>query len=141
MAGFRSEAISKSKFWKETAIFVVEDDAQNGSDHVDAHRSIALVISPYSQHGRFPIGSHQQKQVLERDGDFRGGRRRPERLGPRGRPSLHRPGDKPLLPTWPVSDRKPSAKASFGKRRRFSWWKTTPRTARTTWTPIAPSPW
>jgi YVTN family beta-propeller protein len=41
------EAVSKSKFWKETAIFVVEDDAQNGSDHVDAHRTVALVISPY----------------------------------------------------------------------------------------------
>ncbi len=46
------EAVSRSKFWKETAIFVVEDDAQNGSDHVDAHRSVALVISPYTQHAR-----------------------------------------------------------------------------------------
>src|SRR5262249_35217234 len=43
------EAVSKSKFWKETAIFVVEDDAQNGSDHVDAHRTVALVISPYTK--------------------------------------------------------------------------------------------
>jgi hypothetical protein len=43
------EAISKSKFWKDTAIFVVEDDAQNGSDHVDAHRTVALVISPYTK--------------------------------------------------------------------------------------------
>ena len=41
------EALSKSKFWKELAIFVVEDDAQNGSDHVDAHRTVALVVSPY----------------------------------------------------------------------------------------------
>lgn len=41
------EAVTKSKFWKDTAIFVVEDDAQNGSDHVDAHRTVALVISPY----------------------------------------------------------------------------------------------
>jgi sugar lactone lactonase YvrE len=45
------EAITKSKFWKETAIFVVEDDAQNGPDHVDAHRSVALVISPYTKRG------------------------------------------------------------------------------------------
>ena len=45
------EALSKSKFWKETAIFVVEDDAQNGSDHVDAHRTVALVISPYARRG------------------------------------------------------------------------------------------
>ncbi len=43
------EAVSKSKFWKETAIFVLEDDAQAGIDHVDAHRSIAFVISPYVQ--------------------------------------------------------------------------------------------
>lgn len=43
------EAISKSKFWKETAIFVVEDDAQNGPDHVDAHRTIAFVVSPYTK--------------------------------------------------------------------------------------------
>src|SRR5213078_5416891 len=44
-------AIGKSKFWKDTAIFVVEDDAQNGPDHVDAHRSVALVISPYTKRG------------------------------------------------------------------------------------------
>ena len=43
------EAVSRSKFWKETAIFVVEDDAQNGSDHVDAHRTVALAISPYTK--------------------------------------------------------------------------------------------
>jgi YVTN family beta-propeller protein len=43
------EAISNSRVWKETAIFVVEDDAQNGPDHVDAHRSLALAISPYSR--------------------------------------------------------------------------------------------
>jgi 6-phosphogluconolactonase (cycloisomerase 2 family) len=43
------EAVSQSKFWKDTAIFVVEDDAQNGSDHVDAHRTVALVISPYTK--------------------------------------------------------------------------------------------
>jgi YVTN family beta-propeller protein len=43
------EAVSKSRYWKETAIFVVEDDAQNGSDHMDAHRSIGFIISPYTQ--------------------------------------------------------------------------------------------
>jgi DNA-binding beta-propeller fold protein YncE len=41
------EAISHSRYWKESAIFVLEDDAQNGPDHVDAHRSVALVASPY----------------------------------------------------------------------------------------------
>jgi YVTN family beta-propeller protein len=43
------EAVSRSKFWPQTAIFVVEDDAQNGPDHVDAHRTVALVISPYTR--------------------------------------------------------------------------------------------
>ena len=50
--GMLVEAVTKSKFWKETAIFVVEDDAQNGSDHVDAHRTVAFVISPYTQSGK-----------------------------------------------------------------------------------------
>jgi YVTN family beta-propeller protein len=44
-------AVSKSKFWAETAIFVVEDDAQNGADHVDSHRSPAFVLSPYTRRG------------------------------------------------------------------------------------------
>ena len=47
--GMVVEGLSKSKFWKNLAIFVVEDDAQNGSDHVDAHRSTALVVSPYTK--------------------------------------------------------------------------------------------
>ena len=43
------EAVSHSKSWPETAIFVIEDDAQNGPDHVDAHRTVGLVISPYTK--------------------------------------------------------------------------------------------
>ena len=43
------EHISNSSIWKESAIFVLEDDAQNGPDHVDAHRSPAFVISPYNK--------------------------------------------------------------------------------------------
>jgi len=45
------EAISHSGFWDSTAFFVLEDDAQNGADHVDAHRSIALVVSKYAPQG------------------------------------------------------------------------------------------
>jgi hypothetical protein len=41
-------AASRSKFWKEMAIFVIEDDAQNGPDHVDAHRTVGFVISPFT---------------------------------------------------------------------------------------------
>jgi len=42
------DAISHSPFWDDTAFFILEDDAQNGADHVDAHRSIGLVVSKYS---------------------------------------------------------------------------------------------
>jgi YVTN family beta-propeller protein len=45
------EAVSRSKFWNETAIFVIEDDAQNGPDHVDAHRTVGLVLSPWVKRG------------------------------------------------------------------------------------------
>jgi YVTN family beta-propeller protein len=45
------DTISHSKFWKSTAIFVVEDDTQNGVDHVDGHRGPAFVVSPYSASG------------------------------------------------------------------------------------------
>ena len=45
------DLISHSAIWKESAIFVLEDDAQNGPDHVDAHRSILLAISPFTRRG------------------------------------------------------------------------------------------
>jgi YVTN family beta-propeller protein len=45
------EAISSSVYWKDTAIFVVEDDAQSGPDHVDSHRSVGLAISAYNKPG------------------------------------------------------------------------------------------
>jgi hypothetical protein len=45
------EALSKSTFWKSTVVFVLEDDAQNGPDHVDSHRSPFFVISPYAAGG------------------------------------------------------------------------------------------
>jgi YVTN family beta-propeller protein len=43
------EHVSNGPLWKETAFFVIEDDAQNGPDHVDAHRTVGLVISPYTK--------------------------------------------------------------------------------------------
>jgi YVTN family beta-propeller protein len=45
------ETVSRSPVWPETAIFVIEDDAQNGPDHVDAHRTVCLIASPYVQSG------------------------------------------------------------------------------------------
>jgi hypothetical protein len=43
------EAITKSRFWPDSCIFVVEDDPQDGFDHVDGHRTVALAISPYTK--------------------------------------------------------------------------------------------
>lgn len=45
------EALSRTPFWKNTVVFVLEDDAQNGPDHVDSHRSPLLVVSPWSRGG------------------------------------------------------------------------------------------
>ena len=47
--GMIIEAYSKSKFWPQMAILVLEDDAQGGRDHVDSHRSPAFIISPYTK--------------------------------------------------------------------------------------------
>jgi YVTN family beta-propeller protein len=47
--GLFIEHLSNSSIWKESAVFILEDDAQNGADHVDAHRSIAFVVSPYTK--------------------------------------------------------------------------------------------
>jgi hypothetical protein len=44
------EGLSKSRFWNSSAVFILEDDAQNGPDHVDSHRSPAFVISPWVKH-------------------------------------------------------------------------------------------
>jgi hypothetical protein len=49
--GYLVEAVSNSPYWRDTAIFVVEDDAQDGPDHVDCHRAPALVISAYNRPG------------------------------------------------------------------------------------------
>ncbi len=58
------EAVSRSKFWPQTAIFVLEDDAQNGPDHVDAHRSVLLVASPYARHGVVDSTMYSTTSVL-----------------------------------------------------------------------------
>ena len=58
------EAVSRSKFWPQTAIFVVEDDAQNGPDHVDAHRTTAYVISPYTKHGAVDSTMYSTSSML-----------------------------------------------------------------------------
>ncbi len=58
------ETITKSKYWPQTAIFVIEDDAQNGPDHVDAHRTIGLVISPYTKRGQLDSTQYSTVSML-----------------------------------------------------------------------------
>ncbi len=57
------DAISHSKFWKSTAIFIVEDDSQNGVDHVDGHRNVLLVASPYARRGAVIHDYYSQANV------------------------------------------------------------------------------
>ncbi|HEX3661949.1 MAG TPA: phosphoesterase [Acidobacteriaceae bacterium] len=52
------DAVSHSPYWNDTAFFILEDDAQDGADHVDAHRSIALVVSKYAPHNAEPFVDH-----------------------------------------------------------------------------------
>jgi YVTN family beta-propeller protein len=59
------EGLSHSKFWKSMAIFVIEDDAQGGVDHVDGHRTVALVASPYAKHGSVDSTFYAQQSVLK----------------------------------------------------------------------------
>jgi hypothetical protein len=58
------DAVSHSKFWATTAIFIVEDDAQNGPDHVDAHRSPAYVISPYTKRRTVDSSMYSTSSIL-----------------------------------------------------------------------------
>ncbi|MDE3197929.1 MAG: bifunctional YncE family protein/alkaline phosphatase family protein [Acidobacteriota bacterium] len=62
--GMVVERVSKSRFWNETAIFVIEDDAQNGPDHVDSHRSPCWVISPWVNRGTVNSTMYNQASVL-----------------------------------------------------------------------------
>ena len=62
--GMVVDAVSHSKLWPSTAIFVIEDDAQNGPDHVDSHRAPVWVISPYTRRGMVDSTMYNQTSVL-----------------------------------------------------------------------------
>ncbi len=66
------ETVSKSNYWRETAIVVIEDDAQNGPDHVDAHRSPAYVISPYTRRGAVVSTNYNTVNVVRTIEDLLG---------------------------------------------------------------------
>jgi hypothetical protein len=85
--GLLVDAISHSPYWEETAIFVVEDDPQGCDDHVDAHRSYMLVISPWARRGYV---SHVQASFLSVFATME----RMLGVGPMGRP------DAAAAPMW-----------------------------------------
>jgi phospholipase C len=62
--GVMVEGLSRSKFWASTAMFVLEDDAQDGADHVDSHRSPAYVISPYTRRHAVDSALYNTTSVL-----------------------------------------------------------------------------
>lgn len=57
------DAISHSKYWKDSAVFVVEDDSQNGVDHVDGHRNVTLLASPYARRGAVVNTYYSQENI------------------------------------------------------------------------------
>jgi hypothetical protein len=58
------EAVSNSRFWNETAIFVIQDDPQSGLDHVDGKRTVALCISPYTKRSEVVSTQYNQNSIL-----------------------------------------------------------------------------
>jgi YVTN family beta-propeller protein len=58
------EALSKSRFWNNTVIFVTEDDSQSGWDHVSAYRTVGMVISPYSRTGEILHTNYNQTSMV-----------------------------------------------------------------------------
>jgi YVTN family beta-propeller protein len=59
------EGLTKSKFWPKMAIFITEDDAQDGVDHVDGHRTIGLVVSPYTKRGAVDSTFYAHQSILK----------------------------------------------------------------------------
>ena len=59
------EAVSHSRFWKSTLILIVEDDAQDGLDHVDGHRTVALAVSPYIRRGSVDSSFYSQVSMVK----------------------------------------------------------------------------
>jgi hypothetical protein len=59
------EALSHSRFWPKMAIFIVEDDAQNGVDHVDGHRTTAFLASPYARRGHIDSTFYSHQSMLK----------------------------------------------------------------------------
>ena len=127
--GMIVEAVSKSKFWPQTAIFVLEDDAQNGPDHVDSHRSPAFISSPYTRRDGFIDSSMYNTTSMLRTMELicrpsphdRVRRSAPDLCGT---PSLRSPIH---APTWPraaripLDERNPALSATAARSARLDF--------------------
>ena len=113
------EAVSHSRFWAETAIFVIEDDAQNGPDHVDVHRTVGLVISPYTKQG-FVDSTHYTTASMVRTMELILGAADHDPIRSRGHahvPLVPKPPEPVGLPSPHAADRSPGQEPGDGAGR------------------------
>lgn len=125
--GMVVESVSKSKFWPTTAIFVLEDDAQNGPDHVDSHRSPAYVLSPYTRRGVIDSNLYNTTSML-RTMELILGLRPMTHFDAGARPMSAAFAPKPDLtpyqaesPRISTTDRNPAANATTAKSERLDF--------------------
>ena len=125
--GMIVEGVSKSRFWPTTAIFVIEDDAQNGPDHVDSHRSPMLAISPYTQRGIIDSSMYNQSSIL-RTMELILGMRPMTHFDAGARPLLAafspKPNDAPYtaeLPRISLTDKNPARSATAARSARMDF--------------------
>ncbi len=125
--GMIVEGVSKSRFWQDTAIFVLEDDAQNGADHVDSHRSPAFVISPYVKHGVVDSTMYNTVSML-RTIEFILGLRPMTTFDAGARPMSNAFQTTPVSaaytaenPRIPLDDRNPAASATAARSARMNF--------------------
>lgn len=125
--GMIVEALSKSKFWPATAIFVLEDDAQNGPDHVDSHRSPAYILSPYTRRGIIDSTMYNTTSML-RTMELIVGLRPMTHFDAAARPMWAAFANKPDLrpyeaekPRIPLDERNPATSATAARSARFDF--------------------
>lgn len=126
--GMIVEAVSKSRFWPRTAIFVLEDDAQNGPDHVDSHRSPAYILSPYTRRDGFIDSSMYNTTSMLRTMELILGMRPMTVFDAGARPMWNAFAAKPDLRPYsaeaarvPLDDRNPATSATAARSARLDF--------------------
>jgi phospholipase C len=116
------EGISKSRFWAHSLILVTEDDAQNGVDHVDGHRTLALAISPFIRRNQVDSNNYNHLSMIRTIQEiFRIPQRTRYLAAARAMTSIFtaQPDPKPyehLVPEQPIDEMNPPLKALNGRR-------------------------